>query len=601
MSFPRVVVLCIAASLLGACPTSDTAPDASDAMNADASSPDAGPHDAGGCAGETNAEVDGDGDGFTPATGDCDECDPERNPGAIEWPGDDVDDDCDGETDEASTPCDSALSVGDRDATAAARALGLCVNAMPERWGLVDARWLLPDGNVPAAEIEDVFHLGHGLLERFGRLDPREGDRLLLLSTGAARNVDDPAYTTMLDKRYTTGWAPGLPREHPSCGGVITGQARDGLALRLTLRAPTNAHGLSFDHRVFTHDWPNYICSSFNDVFAVHVSPSPEGVADGTITLDAAGGTIGAMSSFIEHCSCPESPAPCPTVTGPVACAAGTAELAGTPFAAGTIAPRSGATRWLRTSAPVTPGETFTLTFLVSDAADGVLDLAVMLDAFMFTSSAPERPITVPLATTPASCGNEVVDDGEACDGSASAIGCETFGYRRGTASCASGCGVDVAACVPKELCRTFSDTNNDQLAGCDDPDCATHEVCADDCAAAVTLVGTEGDFRLRGSPDSFDASCTTGDRYDAAITFEAPLSGRLRVRVSGISDAYSVSVRRGACDLTSTELACVSGIAHGATVIDLDVSAGERLTALVEAGAFSESGRLELIEAPAP
>lgn len=45
------------------------------------------------------SDVDEDGDGYSPAEGDCDDGDPARNPGEEETPGDGVDSNCDDEDD----------------------------------------------------------------------------------------------------------------------------------------------------------------------------------------------------------------------------------------------------------------------------------------------------------------------------------------------------------------------------------------------------------------------------------------------------------------------------------------------------------------------
>ena len=43
--------------------------------------------------------IDGDGDGYSPYDGDCDDNNPDIHPEAVETPGDDVDSNCDGEDD----------------------------------------------------------------------------------------------------------------------------------------------------------------------------------------------------------------------------------------------------------------------------------------------------------------------------------------------------------------------------------------------------------------------------------------------------------------------------------------------------------------------
>ena len=47
--------------------------------------------------GDPDSPFDGDGDGWTPLDGDCDDADPEVNPDAVDLPGDDLDQDCDGQ------------------------------------------------------------------------------------------------------------------------------------------------------------------------------------------------------------------------------------------------------------------------------------------------------------------------------------------------------------------------------------------------------------------------------------------------------------------------------------------------------------------------
>jgi hypothetical protein len=56
-----------------------------------------------------------------------------------------------------------------------------------------------------------------------------------------------------------------------------------------------------------------------------------------------------------------------------------------------------GATRWLTTSAPATPGETVTLVFAIFDLRDSNLDSYVFLDNFRWGCEGTEHPTTVPV------------------------------------------------------------------------------------------------------------------------------------------------------------------------------------------------------------
>jgi hypothetical protein len=51
------------------------------------------------CTDSCAAGIDNDGDGYSVAVGDCDDDDPDINPGATETAGDDVDSNCDGDND----------------------------------------------------------------------------------------------------------------------------------------------------------------------------------------------------------------------------------------------------------------------------------------------------------------------------------------------------------------------------------------------------------------------------------------------------------------------------------------------------------------------
>jgi len=53
-----------------------------------------------------------------------------------------------------------------------------------------------------------------------------------------------------------------------------------------------------------------------------------------------------------------------------------------------------GSTGWLKTTAPVTPGETIKLRFIVLDEGDAQYDSAVLIDNFTWELNAVNAPVT---------------------------------------------------------------------------------------------------------------------------------------------------------------------------------------------------------------
>ena len=51
-------------------------------------------------------------------------------------------------------------------------------------------------------------------------------------------------------------------------------------------------------------------------------------------------------------------------------------------------------TDWLKTTAPIQPGETFTLSFIIFDEGDGIMDSAINLDNFRWNSTTLSSPVT---------------------------------------------------------------------------------------------------------------------------------------------------------------------------------------------------------------
>lgn len=317
--------------------------------------------------------IDNDGDGWTGAAGDCNDCTELMNPGAMDYPGNAIDEDCNGADDDNPGSCDTGLALNGT-ARDGARAMGVCKDSMGDAWGLVNAEWVTADGQ-PLANYDPAGD-GVGILDGFGpNVDVQEGVKLLALSSGAARQPTDPGYQdpSGYDKFYSTGAPPGYPKESPSCPGVITGTPYDSAGLRMTIKTPTNAKSLRFNLNFYTYEFPIYICSTYNDFFTAMLTPQVSTLPDGNISFDSQGNTLSVNAGFLQVCQ-PQ------TAGGKVFdCPLGTSQLQGTGFEP------SAATGWLQTTAPIEdPGGTITLQFSIWDSGDGVLDSTILLDNFGF-------------------------------------------------------------------------------------------------------------------------------------------------------------------------------------------------------------------------
>ena len=355
---------------------------------------------------------DHDGDGFAFSLGDCNDCDPDVNPGAYDILGDGIDQDCNGVVDDEPTGCDSNLLLTSTDPMDAARAMGLCrqttesAQGTERTWGVISAAFVAPDGTDDCAIVANdggvsscaagpSWSVGHGNLAAFGDILPRDGKAMLAISSGTARPPGDPGYQDVLglDKMYTTGAPAPYPKMITACtGGILPGQAHDGIALKVVIRVPTNMRSFSFDETVFLYDFPQFVCSIYNDVFVVMMTPQVPGLADGNITFDGQGAPVTVDSTSLLRVCDPQSVG---GLTFP--CARGASTLAGTGFGVDTTTMGDrGATGWLVVSAPVATekGKDITLLFAIWDSSDGVLDSTALIDHFIWSAGSASTSTT---------------------------------------------------------------------------------------------------------------------------------------------------------------------------------------------------------------
>jgi hypothetical protein len=237
---------------------------------------------------------------------------------------------------------------------------------------------------------------------------PKGGATMAALSSGTARDPADPGYVhpqngTMAGQvgNFNAGTQVGVPpawlAAHngvvpnpgncPACQGQNCGQAFDSINLKARIRVPTNARSFSYSFKFYTAEYPEFVCKQFNDFFITLLDsqwvPDPNAnppqlplPLDKNIAFDKQKNAVSVNNGFFEVCF-PAAGSP------PGACPGGTLELVGTGMGGwGNNLQDGGGTAWLINDAPVIPGETIEIQFMIWDAGDHNVDSAVLLDKF---------------------------------------------------------------------------------------------------------------------------------------------------------------------------------------------------------------------------
>jgi hypothetical protein len=259
------------------------------------------------------------------------------------------------EPDPKAETCDKGLVLNDLEPSSGAKAIGLC--GLDD--GLITARYTRANGTdiIPGAQV--------GIMDRFGtNLLPRQGERLLVLSTGVARTPAQAGYNqnmTLVNSGIGNP-PPGIPANNPSCPPGTN--VYDDIVLELQLEAPANALGFSIDLAFYSFEFPNWLCNGYNDQFVVHMLPPPTGAQGNNILFDSNAWPMSVNSLLMD--------------------AANTTDMAGTGFGTGG---EGGTTGWLRLSAPVSAGQIFTLKCFLFEVADNTLYSTVVLDNFRWLTT----------------------------------------------------------------------------------------------------------------------------------------------------------------------------------------------------------------------
>src|SRR5580765_2317589 len=212
--------------------------------------------DGGGCQGfGCNGDA-----GFQPGdSGPQGGCNPD--PGNFDVPGNGCDDDNDGTVDNPQGACDTGLNLAGP-AADFAKAIGLCK--------FVTSATYTKGYNSTTAPVADQ----HGILTKYGqKIKPRQGNAFGVLSSGWATEYDqcyDPQGVFKggcpMDPNDTGSVAPpGYPKAVNGCDPAT--DVHDAAGITLKIKVPNNAKGFSFDFDFWSGEWPEWVCTTFNDSF----------------------------------------------------------------------------------------------------------------------------------------------------------------------------------------------------------------------------------------------------------------------------------------------------------------------------------------------
>ncbi len=263
-----------------------------------------------------------------------------------------------------------------------------------------------PDVDGTVSGDPQAFHVHEGNVGTYDPppYPPREGDKILIMSSGVAANllvgglfassdiagfIDNgadppmPIKTGKVSADIDCAEDPGLVGSG-DCSNTIQGQwdqgsgAFDYVEMRFTAEVPAETFAFSYDFAMFSTEYPQYYQSGFNDMYIAWLESESW---TGNVSFDEMGQPISLNAGFLDYKDAP-NPVDCPAP-----CVA--------PQLQGTAMQGHAGTKWLTSTAGVNPGDEITVVFAVFDLSDPILDTVVLLDNFQWGCEGG-APVTIP-------------------------------------------------------------------------------------------------------------------------------------------------------------------------------------------------------------
>jgi len=311
--------------------------------------------------------------------------------------------------------CDSGLPSNSSNALDYAKAMEMCLTTSEPGagQGVISATLTLSSGSGVAAASSRAIRGTFGTNNA-----PLTGAAMVVLSTGAAAapGQASPAFAAF-QPGSDTGTSSAAPADWlaanggaipvaPGCPAAASTTAVNPVMLTLRIRVPSNAHSFSISTRFFSADYPEYVCSPYNDNFVALLDSTYAGANPNPTDKNLAKYVAPSSSIYPLGVNLAVGNTGLFTqcVNGSTGCAAGatagsTSSCTGTYALAGTgmdttdstscaaSTPTGGGTEWIAIRGNVVPGEIITLRFALWDTGDSLSDSVVLLDNFAWSTS----------------------------------------------------------------------------------------------------------------------------------------------------------------------------------------------------------------------
>ena len=101
------------------------------------------------------------------------------------------------------------------------------------------------------------------------------------------------------------GAAPsGFPKSASGCPSQMGSAVNDVVDFQIQIKVPKNANGFSFDFDFGSGEWPEYVCTNYNDSFIAYLSSTAfNGGKPDNVSFDSKNNPVSVNNGFFDRCT----------------------------------------------------------------------------------------------------------------------------------------------------------------------------------------------------------------------------------------------------------------------------------------------------------